>query len=98
MDQKVLVVLYLNRSKRIKITPQMYGGHQEMGFRSGTTNVPLIVGLTTAIEIAVSNIDTNNVYMANLRNHFESEILKIENTSINGSIECRVSNVSNILF
>lgn len=61
--------LYINRdNKSIKLLPQMSGGHQENGYRSGTLNVPGIVGLGTAARIANEQFSEEFWHLFNLRN------------------------------
>lgn len=61
--------LYINRNnKSIKLIAQMSGGHQENGYRSGTLNVPGIVGLGTAAKIATEYFSEEFWHMFNLRN------------------------------
>jgi cysteine desulfurase len=66
--------------------------------RSGTHNVPGIVGLGKACEIAQEEMPENEVKIREMRDYLESELLKIEGTWINGSREQRLYNVSNIGF
>ena len=75
------------------------GGHQEKNKRAGTENVPGIVGMGTALELAVSNIDKNNQKIRNLRDFYISEISnKIKYIKINGDLEKRLPGNANILF
>jgi cysteine desulfurase len=81
--------------KGIKITPLLHGGGHEKGKRSGTENVPGIVGFGKAAEIADEKHVKN---MEKLRNKLMEEILKIENTKLNGPKEKRLCNNVNICF
>lgn len=75
------------------------GGHQEKGKRSGTENVPGIIGIGRAIELANANIDSYNNKLLNLREFYFSEIEKrIPNILINGSRDKRLSSNANICF
>lgn len=57
--------LYIRRKKRVvRIDPQLFGGGQERGLRSGTLNVPAIVGMGTACELAVASLDAEPVALA----------------------------------
>ncbi len=86
------------RPNKIKLSPIIHGGGHEMGVRSGTINVPGIIGLGKAAEIAMQNTNSDAIRIKNLRDKLENELLKIENTSLNGHKEKRVCNTSNICF
>ena len=88
--------VYVRRQfPKIKITPLLHGGGHEKGYRSGTINVPGIVGLGKASEISKNNLkDYENVLK--LRKKLEEEICKIEGVSINGHKENRLPNTINI--
>ena len=75
------------------------GGHQESDKRSGTENVPGIVGIGKALEIANSNLKSNNEYLKYLRDYYEKNVLdKLDRIKINGDIENRLCTNSNIIF
>ena len=85
--------------KGIKIAPFMLGGEQENGLRAGTSNVPAIVGLGKAVEIATRDIITNNKKVRQLRDYFVTQIQKnIELTYLNGHAIQRLPNNVNISF
>lgn len=88
--------IYIGRNqKHIKPQPLIHGGGHEGGFRSGTLNVPGIVGLGMACEIAKSQYPEDAMRIGNLRNRMESKILSsLENVEVNGSSE-RLPTVSN---
>jgi len=86
------------RENRIKIPALLHGGGHEKGMRSGTLNVPGIVALGAACSIAQKEMDANKTKISSLRDYLETELLKIEGTSVNGSTTQRLYNVSNILF
>jgi len=91
--------LYIRRrNPRVSLLPQLHGGKQENGLRSGTLNVPGIVGLGKAAEIAWKDLTINANYIALLRNHFEQQLLLIPEIYINGSIANRLPTVSNLCF
>jgi cysteine desulfurase len=91
--------LYARRKNpRVKITPQIDGGGHEKGLRSGTLNVPAIVGFGKAAELALDEMKTESKRLGALRDKFESEILKLDGTTVNGSTIKRLSHVSNISF
>lgn len=86
------------RLNRVKIPALLHGGGHEKGMRSGTLNVPGIVALGAACELAQKEMTKNAENIRSLRDYLETEILKIEGTSVNGNIEHRLYNTSNILF
>jgi len=89
--------LYVN-SKTI-ITPLIIGGHQERGKRAGTENVPYIVGLGKACEIAQNYLKYEATEVKRLRDKLESGILKnIYNARLNTGLANRVPNTTNIGF
>ncbi|MEN0051417.1 MAG: cysteine desulfurase family protein [Bacteroidota bacterium] len=83
---------------KARINPILHGGGHERNLRSGTLNVPLIVGLGEACQIASSNMMKYKEQIEGLRNTFEKKLLKIGGISINGSIEYRLYNTSNVCF
>jgi len=89
--------LYVN-NKFKKITPLIHGGGQELGLRSGTLNVPGIVGLGKACEIAISEMTENEEKIYQLKNYLENEMLKFPNFFINGNGSKRIFNITNICF
>jgi cysteine desulfurase len=97
---KGIGALYVNAKSDAKnLIAQMDGGRHQRGFRSGTLNVPLIVGLGKACEIAQFELKKVAKQTENLRNQLEQGILqKIAGTSINGHIEKRLPNVTNVSF
>jgi cysteine desulfurase len=91
--------LYVRRrDPRVKLIAQLDGGGHEKGMRSGTLNVPGIVGFGKAAEIAKKQLETDAARIGVLRDKLEQEILKMEHTSINGSGSKRLPHVSNISF
>ncbi len=86
------------RINRVKIPALLHGGGHEKGLRSGTLNVPGIVGLGEACAIAKRELSKNAETASNLRDYLETELLKIEGTSVNGNIAERLFNTLNILF
>jgi cysteine desulfurase len=82
-----------------RITPIQYGGHHEFRKRAGTENVPGIVGLARAIEIAKSNLDSEGNRLSSLRDRLEKGIsARIEDIRINGIGAKRLPNMLNISF
>ena len=77
--------------------PFMLGGHQESGRRGGTENVPYIVGMAQAIEIAAATHDEDTRRISNLRNRLESAIVQnISHVEINGAGAERMPNTLNV--
>ena len=90
-------VLYVRKGTRL--SPFMLGGHQEAGRRAGTENVPGIVGLGKACELAAKNIEQENSRIRYLRDKLENAILeKCPDSRINGDKENRLPNTTNISF
>ncbi len=91
--------LYVSRKKpRVKVTAQMDGGGHERGMRSGTLNVPGIVGFGKAAEIARLEMQEESVRLAALRDRLETGLMQLEETYINGNTENRMPHVTNISF
>ncbi len=89
----------LYKSKEIKLEPLMHGGGQEFGLRSGTENVPGIVGFAKALELAQKDKDEENVRLVKLRDYLITSILsKIEKSFLNGHPKKRLPNNANISF
>ncbi len=84
--------------KGVRFSPFMLGGHQERGRRAGTENVPYIVGLGKAAELAAQNLEKENTYVKALRDRLEAGLLKIKNTRVNGGGAERLPNTTNISF
>jgi cysteine desulfurase len=90
-------VLYVRKGTRL--TPFMIGGHQEGGKRAGTENVPGIIALGKACELAEQNIENENTVVKSLRDRLEKKILETcPDSFVNGDIENRLPNTSNISF
>jgi cysteine desulfurase len=86
------------RMNRVKIPALLHGGGHEKGLRSGTLNVPGIVALGAACSIAQKEMAKNAESICALRDYLETELLKIDGSSVNGHVENRLYNTSNILF
>lgn len=85
--------------KGVKIDNLIHGGGQERARRAGTENVPGIVGLGKAIELAASKIDENSIRLKRLRDKLIDGLLKIPYTSLNGPEgEQRLSGNVNVCF
>ncbi|MFY9280948.1 MAG: IscS subfamily cysteine desulfurase [Bacteroidia bacterium] len=91
--------LYVRRKNpRVKVTSQMDGGGHERGMRSGTLNVPGIVGFGKACEIAQNEMDGEAVRLSAMRDRLEKELLTIEEAYVNGNVQHRLPHVANISF
>lgn len=86
------------RKNRIKIPALLHGGGHERGLRSGTLNVPGIVGFGKACELAEKEMGENEKKIREMRDYLEGELLKNPDTSLNGNVTKRLFNVSNICF
>lgn len=91
--------LYVRRKNpRVKVTAQMDGGGHERGMRSGTLNVPGIVGFGKACELARLEMAADAERLSKLRDQLEAELLTLEESYVNGSREHRLPHVTNISF
>jgi cysteine desulfurase len=91
--------LYVRRKNpRVKVTAQMDGGGHERGMRSGTLNVPGIVGFGKACEIARTDMAADTERIAKLRDKLENALKQIEESYVNGNPAHRLPHVSNISF
>lgn len=91
--------LYVRRKNpRVKVTAQMDGGGHERGMRSGTLNVPAIVGFGKAAELARLEMEQDAKRLGKLRDKLETELLEIEEAYVNGNREHRLPHVTNISF
>lgn len=91
--------LYVRRKNpRVKVTAQIDGGGHERGMRSGTLNVPGIVGFGKACEICLNEMESDTARIVKLRDKLEQSLLKVEESYLNGDKEYRLPHVSNISF
>jgi cysteine desulfurase len=89
--------LFMKKGTRLE--KLFFGGHHERDRRPGTENVPGIVGLGKACELARLDFAERSRRMRQLRDTFEQQVLqKINNVSINGDVERRIPNISNLSF
>ena len=94
---KGIGALYVRRGTRIR--PIILGGHQEKGRRPGTENVPGIIGIGRAADLALEHLDEYKTKVSGLRDRLEQGILKkFKNAQLNGDKDNRVPNTSNIGF
>ena len=82
----------------VQLTAQMDGGGHESGFRSGTLNVPGIVGLGEACAISSKEMSVNISQIKYLRDKLEKALLELPDSFLNGNKDYRLPNVSNIAF
>ena len=91
--------LYVRRKNpRVKVTAQMDGGGHERGMRSGTLNVPGIVGFGKACELARLEMAADTERISKLRDKLENALKQIEESYVNGNPAHRLPHVSNISF
>ena len=96
---KGIGALYVRRKNpRVKVTAQMDGGGHERGMRSGTLNVPGLVGFGKACEICMNEMEVDTKRISILRDKLENTLMKLEEAYINGSKEHRLPHVTNISF
>jgi len=94
---KGIGVLYVRKGTRL--SPFMVGGHQEAGRRAGTENVPGIIALGKACELAAENLEEENTKVRKLREKLENGLLEnCPDSQLNGCKENRLPNTSNISF
>jgi len=91
--------LYVRRKNpRVKVTAQMDGGGHERGMRSGTLNVPGIVGLGKACELGRLEMQQDAVRLSALRDKLEASLTQLEESYVNGNREHRLPHTANISF
>ncbi|MFT5052781.1 MAG: cysteine desulfurase [Chlamydiales bacterium] len=92
--------LYVRRrNPRVRLVAQMDGGGHERGMRSGTLNVPGIVGLGAACEVCEQDLQKDKEHSVKLRDHFEKRVFAaLDHTHINGDPEHRLPHCSNLSF
>jgi cysteine desulfurase len=93
---KGIGLLYVRRG--VKLEPLVRGGGQERNLRSGTENVPGIVGLAKALELAQAEKDVENARLIALRDRLIEGLLKIPKTRLNGHATERLPNNANVSF
>ncbi|NWF74973.1 MAG: cysteine desulfurase NifS [Nitrospirae bacterium] len=94
---KGIGVLYIRKGTRF--FPYIRGGHQEKGRRAGTENVPSIIGLGKACELAIQNINIEYNYISKLRDKLETSLIKLcPDVRINGDPQNRLPNTTNLSF
>ena len=94
---KGIGALYVRRGTRMR--PILYGGHQERGRRPGTENVPGIVGMGAAAELALEHLPEYDTRVRKLRDRLEEGLLRgHKNAVLNGGRTNRVPNTTNVGF
>ena len=94
---KGIGALYVRKGVRFR--PMVIGGHQEYGRRAGTENIPGIVGLGKACELAAQHMDEENTRVRALRDRLENGLLtSIPHTRLNGDKDTRLPNTTSIAF
>ena len=96
---KGIGAVFVREGNKINITPQITGGGHENGMRSGTLNVPAIVGFGKAAENASKELESNSISkILLLRNRLEKFLTGLEGVKINGGNANRLPHVTNISF
>ena len=91
--------LYVRRKgPRVKVTAQMDGGGHERGMRSGTLNVPGIVGFGKACEICMQEMESEAKRLSAMRDRLQNSLTVLEESYVNGNVEHRLPHVANISF
>ncbi len=92
-------VLYVRRKNpRVKVTAQMDGGGHERGMRSGTLNVPGIVGLGKACELCMLEMEEEGKRLSVLRDKLQAGLMQLEEAYVNGNQDHRLPHTTNISF
>lgn len=88
-----------SKSPRVRLHPILFGGGHERGMRSGTINVPGVVGLGSACELAMQVMEEEDKRSLELRNRLERLISdRVEHVEVNGDRDHRLSHVTNLRF
>jgi cysteine desulfurase len=82
----------------VRISPLIHGGKQEQGKRGGTENVLGIVSMAAALDDATQHMEEHNQHIKNLRDKMLSQLLQIDGSHLNGSLEKRTASNINIRF
>lgn len=95
---KGIGALYIRRTPRIRITPQIHGGKQEHDLRSGTLPTHQIAGMGKAFALANERLTQENAHIQNLANQFWQELASLEGVLLNGHQTQRVPHCFNLIF
>ncbi len=93
---KGIGALYIDN--KLKLEPVIYGGEQERGFRSGTENVPGIIGLGKAVELMDKNFEKEQNYVRDLKLYFIERLKEIDRIRINSPAEHTSPYILNVSF
>jgi cysteine desulfurase len=94
---KGIGVLFIRRGTPVR--PFLLGGHQERSRRAGTENIPYIVGLGKAVELAAEELSSGEIGRVRaLRDRLQKGLLGIPQTMVNGNLDLRLPNTLNISF
>jgi cysteine desulfurase len=93
---KGIGAIYVRRGRRFR--PFVLGGHQERGRRGGTENVPGIVALGKAAELASAHVDDEQTRVRGLRDRLEQGLLQIPDSRLNGDPSRRLPGTTNVSF
>jgi cysteine desulfurase len=90
--------LFIRRNRPpLRLPAVLLGGGQESNKRSGTVNVPGVVGMALAFELAVAELDEESARLARLRDRFEERLLAgVKGVTVNGSVRHRLPGTSNL--
>jgi cysteine desulfurase len=86
------------RKPPIEIEPIVHGGRHEQGLRSGTLNVPAIVGFGKAAEICAAELETETARLASMRDRLLGRLRELDGVVVNGSLERRLPHNLNVAF
>lgn len=96
---KGIGALYMRRRPRIRVEPQMNGGGQERGIRSGTVPTPLVVGFGAACEVAMKEMEYDDKRIRALQDRLLKGIReRVDAVEVNGSVERRYPGNLNLSF
>lgn len=86
------------RNPHVVMESQIDGAGHEFGLRSGTVNVPGIVGFGKAVDIAMTEMESENERLSGLRDRLQKKLLELDAVSVNGSMDHRLSHNLNVTF
>lgn len=95
---KGIGALYVRKSPRVMLKPMFCGGGQEYGMRSGTLNVPGIVGLGMACQLAHEEREAEHARISELRNYLWQQLSKLGGVGVNGCMQNRVAGNLSVYF
>jgi len=94
---KGIGALYLRRDRpRVQLAPQLHGGGQEQGWRSGTLATPLIVGFGEAVRLAQDRFSNDTAHLRQLKHHLWQGLSALEGIYLNGDLEQSLPNCLNV--